>query len=216
MALVYTSYLRLATRVASSPSANSLLIFICSLPPLLLGKHYGKHGTQPETRRNYEREDEQVACGYYQYPLWLSFLLLASTAIELPLILAFHPVTIAYPADILDLPSPGRLTLQVLGLFLMEGLCRRLIRSLVLPVSFKLRKEMDEDQDQEDGEDEHIAEDDIATNAVVDFSTARITLMVGSAILGMPRRGSLTGQLGKLHPLSVAGWAIVDGTWRNL
>jgi hypothetical protein len=216
MGLAYTSYLHLTTTVVSSPSANGLLIFICSLPPLLLGKYYRKHGTQTGTRGNHEREGEQVACGSYQYPLWLSFLLLASTAIELPLILAFHPVTIAHPTDILGLPSPGRLTLQVLGLFLVEGLCRRLIRSLVLPVTFKLRKEPDEDQGQDEGGGEHTADDEIATDAVVDFSTARVALMVGAAILGMPRRGSLTGPLGNLHPLSMVGWAIVDQIWRNL
>ncbi|KAL4756947.1 uncharacterized protein BDW70DRAFT_171793 [Aspergillus foveolatus] len=216
MGLAYTSYLHLATTVASSPSANGLFIFICSLPPLLLGKYCRKHSTKPGPRGNHERKDEQVACRSYQYPLWFSFILLASTAIELPLILAFHPVTIACSADILDLPSPGRLTLQVLGLFLVEELCRRLIRSLILPVTFKLRKEPDEDQDQDDGGGEHIADDEIATNAVVDFSTARVGLMVGAAILGMPRRGSLTEPLGKLHPLSMAAWAILDGTWRNL
>ncbi|KAL4812024.1 hypothetical protein BDW67DRAFT_179083 [Aspergillus spinulosporus] len=162
MSLAYTSYLHLAT----------------TLPPVLLGKYYHKHGTQPGNQVNHEREDEQIA------------------SLELPLILAFHPVTIVYPTDILDLPSPGRLALQVLGLFLVEGLCRRLIRSLVLPVTFKLRKELDEDQDQDDGGGEHTADDEIATNAVVDFSTARVALM--------------------LHPLSMAGWAIIDQILRNL
>ncbi|KAL4935587.1 hypothetical protein BDV06DRAFT_206710 [Aspergillus oleicola] len=44
--------------------------------------------------------------------------------------------------------------------------------------------------------------------AIMDFSTPRVTLMLGAAVLGIPCR--LTECLGRLHPVSIAGWVILD------
>ncbi|KAL4973068.1 hypothetical protein BDW66DRAFT_142956 [Aspergillus desertorum] len=193
MGLAYRSYLRLATTVASYPLANGLLIFLCSLPLLLLESYYSQTRTRNRSK----------ACRYY--PLWLSFLLLASTAVDLPLVFALHPVTILYPTDPLDLPpSPKRLALQMLGFFLLEDLCRYLIQSLVLPMATKPYHAVED----------HLAGDDIVTEAIVDFSTPRIALMLGVAAIGIPCR--LTECLGRLHPLSMAAWLIVNQSLSTL
>ncbi|KAL2827746.1 hypothetical protein BDW59DRAFT_160052 [Aspergillus cavernicola] len=186
MSLAHTAYFHLATTVASYPLANSVLIFLCSLPPVLLGRYYDQTQTQNQGK----------TCRYY--PLWLSLLLLVSPALEFPLIFTLHPVTIAYTTHPVELPSPERLTLQVLGFFLMEALCHRLILPLVVSMTTSLYHE----------QEEHNADDGMITAAIMDFSTPRIALMLGIAVIGIPC--SLTRCLGRLHPLSMAGWVIVD------
>ncbi|KAL4950107.1 hypothetical protein BDW69DRAFT_197518 [Aspergillus filifer] len=187
MGLASRIYFQIATTVSSHPLANSLLILFCSIP-LTLCEIYYKH----IRAQNSGKEPRH-------YPLWLSLLLLASTAVDLPLISALHPITILYPMNPLDLPpSLEQLALQVLGLFLFEGLCHYLIQSLVLPVATKPHHTVME----------HTADDEIMAAAILDFSTPRIALMLSVAALGIPCR--LTECLGKLHPLSVSGWVILS------
>ncbi|KAL4923646.1 uncharacterized protein BDV17DRAFT_233444 [Aspergillus undulatus] len=222
MSLAYTTYVLLATTVASYPLANGLLIFLCSLPPVLFASHYrnnnittndnNKSQTQSQSRGGLEAC--RCRCRYYhhhyRYPLWLSLLLPASASLDLSLIFALHPVTIAYPypteTDSAKLPSPDRFMLQVLGFFVMEGVCRRfLVAPLVSSVTTRLHHEQGQEANNaaDDG-------DDIATAAIVDFSTPRIALILGIAVLGVPCWLTRRLGLGRLHPLSMAGWVIID------
>jgi hypothetical protein len=92
----------------------------------------------------------------------------------------------------------------MLGFFLVENLSRYLIQSLVLPMATKPYHAVEE----------HPAGDDIVTEAIMDFSTPRIALMLGVAVIRILCR--LTEYLGKLHPLSIAAWLIVNQSLSTL
>ncbi|KAL4790148.1 hypothetical protein BDV19DRAFT_372959 [Aspergillus venezuelensis] len=187
MGLSSRTYFWIAKTVSLHPPANGLLILLCSLPSTLLATYYNQARTQHQKKAGRD------------YPLWLSLLLLASIAVDLPIISTLHPVTILYPRDALNLPpSPEQFALQILGFFLINDLCRYLIQSLVLPVATKPHRAVGE----------QTSDNDIVAAAIMDFSTPRITMMLGCAVLGIPCW--LTEYLGMLHPLSMAGWVILD------
>ncbi|KAL4919576.1 hypothetical protein BDW62DRAFT_178666 [Aspergillus aurantiobrunneus] len=122
MSTAHRLYLHLATTVPSSPWASAALIFLFSLPPLLLARYHRR------------------------YPLWLSLLLLTSPALEFPLIFALHPVTLTYASDLTSPPSPGQLALQAAVFFLVEASCRHSLLPAV--ISGTAARENDEDDEQ--------------------------------------------------------------------
>ncbi|KAL4935820.1 hypothetical protein BDV06DRAFT_228469 [Aspergillus oleicola] len=183
-------HLAIATTVSSRPVANGLLIFTCSLPPVLLERYY-----------YFYYQSQEKACRSHghqgRYPLWLSLFLLTSAALELPFIFALHPVTTSYPINPIGLPPPEQLALQVLIFFFVEGLCRGLVWRWVVPVAARIQYEQEGMTADEDDDD------DTATVAVMDFSLPRLALILGVAVM------SLLG-LERVHPLSVAGWVIMS------
>ncbi|KAL2856805.1 hypothetical protein BJX68DRAFT_229500 [Aspergillus pseudodeflectus] len=183
-------YLSLARYLSSNPLASSGLILLCSLPSFLLAAFH----TQ-------------------MYPFWLSALVITLPALEFPLIFALHPVALGRPAPTptpASPPSAAQLALQAAVFFLLEAFSRAILLPSIVGVVARRERQLEHDQHNGHGHDhgDPGAEDGMttATAIIMDYSTPRIALMVGIAVMGTPSR--LMRPLGTLHPLSMTGWMI--------
>jgi hypothetical protein len=183
MPFLQQAYLTLAKYLSSNPLASSALIFLCSLPALLLAALY-----------------TQI------YPFWLSALLITLPAVEFPLIFALHPATLSRPATrptSTPPPSTAQLALQAAVFFLLEAFSRAILIQPMVGVIARRERQREHDHGEPGAE-----EDGMASAIIMDFATPRMALIVGMAVMGVPSR--LTRSLlGELHPLSMTGWLIV-------
>ncbi|CEL08701.1 hypothetical protein ASPCAL11846 [Aspergillus calidoustus] len=148
------------------------------------------------------------------YPFWLSALVITLPALEFPLIFALHPAALGRPAPTptpASPPSAAQLALQAAVFFLLEAFSRAVLLPSIVGVVARRERQREHDQHNGHGHDhgDPGAEDGMttATAIIMDYSTPRIALMVGIAVMGTPSR--LMRPLGTLHPLSMTGWMIV-------
>lgn len=134
-------------------------------------------------------------------PSWVRLVLLIDTAVEFPLIFAFHPATIIYrPCHSLSHLKSGQILLQVVVFFATELALETCLLSYI--------KVSDEIPDPTRGfASTTETHDDDAKSLVIYFLRPRATLLLATALMGMPT--SLTTYTGQLHPISMILWVVL-------
>lgn len=175
--------------------SSATIILVLNLSTLLL-QHFQGHASPPR-------------------PFWIRILLVLDPAIEFPLILAFHPATLARATTCsskpaLSFPEEAReLLVQIFVLCAVELLTQHCIQRLI---TFPHPSELPLPE-QAAGVGNYsptqVAEDDDETaNAlVVEFIQQRAALLVATALIGAPS-SLLTPYVGngKLHSGALVGW----------
>jgi hypothetical protein len=114
---------------------------------------------------------------------------------------ALHPVTLAYPSPSTRPPSLFQLTFQVAGFFVIQILFTHyILRFIAISPAGQgepLTKAVEPHPD-----------DEILTAIVMDFLRPRGTLLLGITAMGLPSR--FTDLLGRLHPLAMVVWVVLD------
>lgn len=207
MSTIRSIYARTVMTVAAEPLASSTLILTLLFPVLLAERCYSFRSATKKRQQSNDVETEISVPSSGMYPLWISLILLFSPALEFPFMFVLHPVTLAYPPPTANVPSLVQLALQV-GIFFViqilftHSMLRSISTSIVEQSSPTTTKTIELCQPKPDPDDERLAA------IVVDFLKPRGTLLLGIAAMGIPLK--ITEFLGRLHPLAMVAWVVLD------
>jgi hypothetical protein len=207
MSTIRSIYARTVMTVAAEPLASSTLILTLLFPVLLAERCYSFRSATKKRQQSNDVETEISVPSSGMYPLWISLILLFSPALEFPFMFVLHPVTLAYPPPTANVPSLVQLALQV-GIFFAiqilftHSMLRSISTSIVEQSSPTTTKTIELCQPKPDPDDERLAA------IVVDFLKPRGTLLLGIAAMGIPLK--ITEFLGRLHPLAMVAWVVLD------
>lgn len=208
MGTIHAVYARIVMIVAAEPLASSTLILTLLLPVLLVERCYSlRLATNKKQQQSNDAKTEISSPPSEIYPLWISLILLFSPALEFPFMFVLHPVTLAYPPATAHVPSLVQLALQVGVFFAIQilfthSILRSISISIVEQSSPTTTKAIELCQPKPDPDDERLAA------IVVDFLRPRGTLLLGIAAMGIPLK--VTEFLGRLHPLAMVAWVVLD------
>jgi len=213
MSTIRGIYARTVMTVAAEPLASSTLILTLLLPVLLVERCYSFRLATKKRQQSNDAETEISFPSSKMYPLWISLILLFSPALEFPFMFVLHPVTLAYPPPTANVPSLVQLALQVGTFFVIQilfthSVLRSISASIVEQSSPTTTKSIELCQSQPDPDDERLAA------IVVDFLKPRGTLLLGIAAMGIPLK--ITGFLGRLHPLAMVAWVVLDRLYSTM
>jgi len=207
MGTIRAVYARIVMIVAAEPLASSTLILTLLLPVLLVERCYSLRLATNKKQQQSNDAKTETSPPSEIYPLWISLILLFSPALEFPFMFVLHPVTLAYPPATAHVPSLVQLALQVGVFFAIQilfthSILRSISISIVEQSSPTTTKAIELCQPKPDPDDERLAA------IVVDFLRPRGTLLLGIAAMGIPLK--VTEFLGRLHPLAMVAWVVLD------
>ncbi|PSN59698.1 hypothetical protein BS50DRAFT_222605 [Corynespora cassiicola Philippines] len=137
--------------------------------------------------------------------IWLHVALTLDYAIEFPLFLFFHPITLLYHYDTFSwtaLPGPSQLLLQLGVFFLVESALQKCVLDHV---------NIFPHAGQRDGNGKKATADDedrLAASIVFEFIRPRATLLIAAGLLGGV--GRVAAVTGPAHVVSMASWVVLQ------
>lgn len=141
-------------------------------------------------------------------PFWIRTLLVLEPAVEFPLILAFHPTTLASRVSMTNrLPGVDGLALQVLIFFAVElAFHKCVLRFITITPKHSLDKATFRSFVEK--YPSYASHDEDAERLVFDFARPRGALLLAIGLLG--RQTGLTRFTGQLHPMAMVLWIALE------
>lgn len=141
-------------------------------------------------------------------PFWIRLALILDTAIEFPLVFAFHPFSPSYNFNESPrLPTSLQLMLQVAVFFAVEVALQNYVLRFI-KVQPETPYSKCEIQRLAEYPAEELEENGDAEGPMMDFARPRATLLLVIALLGVPT--TLNQYTGELHPVAMVLWVVLQ------